>query len=442
MFYDLDVAPSNGKILAGGTQDHGTLVAGVGDGKEGEFVPAIPGDGAWTVFDPADAENVFASANNFDVRRHRRGRPWDYDNWRNVSPKPGQVLEDERSQRAVTVLAIEPSPRGGRRRLFAGTARLWSTNTNGRRWKRASPVFDRSPISAIGISSANSRTMFVGTTTGGIFRSRDGGATWSENLAGPDIPSRAITSIQIHPKFAATVVVTVAATGIAGSGVELGTGASLPYGHVFRSNDGGAFWEDIDGGALPNVAYFAATYETHPPYRLFVAGDVGVWAEIDGQWLHINGNLPSVVVSDLVYHHKDRTLTAATYGRGVWRMRPGRLAIPPARAVRRLEDDGDLRVDPGIAPPVQRAPADRARSERVVELLVEPVPGAAGYQFELSAQFESPSPRKSTRLKVSISPRLKADFTRAGRTGRWRVAAICDGLRSRPSKWRRVIFLK
>jgi hypothetical protein len=25
MFYDLDVAPSNGKILAGGTQDHGTL---------------------------------------------------------------------------------------------------------------------------------------------------------------------------------------------------------------------------------------------------------------------------------------------------------------------------------------------------------------------------------------------------------------------------------
>jgi photosystem II stability/assembly factor-like uncharacterized protein len=441
MFYDLDVAPSDGAILAGGTQDHGTLVAGVGDGKEGEFIPAIPGDGAWTVFDPADAENVFASANNFDVRRHRRGRPWDYDNWKNVSPKPDQVLEDERSQRAVTVLAIEPSTRKGTKKLFAGTARLWSTDTSGRRWKRASPVFDRSPISAIGVSSVTSRLIFVGTTTGGIFRSGDGGATWSENLAGPDIPSRAITSIQIHPKSAATVVVTVAATGIAGSGVELGTGASLPYGHVFRSKDGGAFWEDIDGGALPNVAYFAAAYETHPPYRLFVAGDVGVWAEIDGRWLHINGNLPSVVVSDLVYHHKDRTLTAATYGRGVWRMTPRKLEIPSGRGVRRLTDDADLRVDPGIAAPVPRAPADRAISERVVELSVEPVPGAAGYQFELSAQFDLPSRRESTRFEVSITPRFKADFTRAGRTVRWRVAAISDGLRSRPSKLRRFTFI-
>ena len=443
MFYDLDVAPSNGKVFAGGTQDNGTLIAGVGDSKEGDFIPAIPGDGAWTVFDPADAEHVFASANNFDVRRHRRGRPWDFDNWTNVSPAPGQVLDDERSQRAVTVMAIEPSHRRGRRRLFAGTARLWSTDNQGRRWKRASPVFDRSPISAIGISSVNPRMMFVGTTMGGIFRSRDGGATWSENLAGPDIPARAITSIETHPKAAATVVVTVAATGIGGSGIELGTGASLPYGHVFRSRDGGDLWEDIDRGALPNVAYFASAYETHPPYRLFVAGDVGVWAEIDGRWLHINGNLPSVVVSDLVYHHKDRTLTAATYGRGVWRMRPGRLAIPRAHAGPSLENGGELPVDPGLPRPVPRAPADRASlSARHVDLEVDPVPGAAGYQFELSAQFEFPSRRTSTRFKASTTARLKADFTQAGRTGQWRAVAICDGLRSRPSKWRRLTFIK
>ena len=448
MFYDLDVAPSNGRIFAGGTQDNGTLIAGVEGCKEGDFVPAVPGDGAWTVFDPTDAEDVFASANNFDIRRHRRGRPWDYDNWTNVSPKPGQVLEDERSQRAVTVLAMEPvARRGKKRRLFAGTARLWSTDTNGRRWRRASPVFDRSPISAIGISSVNPRMMFVGTTKGGFFRSRDGGATWSENLAGPDIPSRAVTSIAMHPKSAATVVVTVAATGVAGSGVELGTGASLPYGHVFRSGDGGASWEDIDQGALPNVAYFAAAYETHPPYRLFVAGDVGVWAEIDSRWLHINGNLPSVVVSDLVYHHRDRTLTAATYGRGVWRMRPGRLSIPRARAVPRMEDDSGMRVDPGLAPPVLRAPADRALSKRRVELAVEPVAGAAGYQFELSAQFKlaplfKPTRRASTRFAASTTPRFTADFSEAGRTARWRVAAICDGLRSRPSKWRRLTFMR
>jgi hypothetical protein len=308
-------------------------------------------------------------------------------------------------------------------------------------------VFDRSPVSAIGISSVNPRLIFVGTTHGGIFRSTDGGATWSENLAGPDIPSRAITSIETHPKSAATVVVTLAASGVAGSGVELGTGASLPYGHVFRSRDGGAVWEDIDRGALPNVAYFAAAYETHRPYRLFVAGDVGVWAEIDDRWLHINGNLPSVVVSDLVYHHQDRTLTAATYGRGVWRMRPGRLAIPRARKGPPLENGDGPPLDPGLAPPVLRAPADRALSQRRVELTVEPVPGAAGYQFELSAQFKrppqfKPTRRTSMRFRASTTPRLEADFADAGRTGQWRVAAICDGLRSRPSKWRRLTFIE
>ena len=77
---------------------------------------------------------------------------------------------------------------------------------------------------------------------------------------------------------------------------------------------------------------------------------------------------------------------------------------------------------------------------------MEPVPGAAGYQFELSAQFKvppefKPSRRTSTRFAASTTPRFEADFTRAGRTGQWRVAAICDGLRSRPSKWRRLTFI-
>ena len=142
------------------------------------------------------------------------------------------------------------------------------------------------------------------------------------------------------------MVVTVASTGMSNSGVQLSTGEYLPYGHVFRSHNGGAIWEDIDAGALPNVAYFSAAYETHPPYRLFVASDVGVWAEIEGYWVHINGNLPNVVVSDLVYHHRDRTLTAATYGRGIWRMRVGPLALPRPRK--------------GVAPGGRQRPARRS----------------------------------------------------------------------------------
>ena len=39
------------------------------------------------------------------------------------------------------------------------------------------------------------------------------------------------------------------------------------------------------------------------------------------EWVTISGNLPHVIVSDLVYHHQDRILTASTYGRGIWRLK-------------------------------------------------------------------------------------------------------------------------
>ena len=40
MFYDLDVAPSNGKMFGGGTQDNGTVLAGVDQMPDGDFVSA------------------------------------------------------------------------------------------------------------------------------------------------------------------------------------------------------------------------------------------------------------------------------------------------------------------------------------------------------------------------------------------------------------------
>jgi hypothetical protein len=233
-----------------------------------------------------------------------------------------------------------------------------------------------------------------------------------------------------------TVVVTVASTGMSNSGVQLCSGAYLPYGHVFRSHNGGAIWEDIGAGALPNVAYFSAAFETHPPYKLFVASDLGVWAEIDGYWVHINGNLPNVVVSDLVYHHQARTLTAATYGRGIWQMRVGSLALPRPRKGVRPGDASALRVDPSIQIPVQRTTTIRPirrGSAPALEMTVEPVRGAAGYQFEIVV------PSTRTRVKQgSIEPTLTLAGMR-GPSGRWRAATIRDGLRSQSSPWRKFV---
>jgi len=335
-------------------------------------------------------------------------------------------------------MAIAPTKRRGVKTVWAGSNRLWRTDNNGKSWRPVSGSFDGTPISAIEISRVRPQLIFVGTTGGGIFRSRDGGRAWSQSLSSVDIPARAITDIKTHPKYPGTVVVTVASTGVQSSGVQLRTGADLPYGHVFRSDDIGETWADIDKGKLPNVVYYAAAYQAKAPYQLFVGGDLGVWAEIKAGWLNVSGNLPSVVVSDLVYHDKDRTLTAATYGRGIWRISPANLeaSVDASSAPQeRIELASGLRVDPRVAAPVQLTPAKGAVIDptRKIVVTVRPVPGALGYQVELAAPgFSISASSRTPEIVFQAETNVKS---------RWRVWAILpDGLRSAASPWRSISY--
>ncbi len=323
MFYDIDVAPTDGKILGGGTQDNGSLVTGV-TANEGEFLRVLDGDGAWMVFDPKDETHVFGSKSDIHIFRHSASKHWVTDFWEEVSPKG--LKETEHHQVAVAVLAIDPD---NGRKLWAGSKRLWMTTDDGREWTPRSPVFDNTAITAIEIPAAGSGQVFVGTKRGGIFRSLDDGETWSGNLSGPEIPMRTVTRIETHPRKASRVVATVGGTGIVSRAIPRKMAYDKPgpltsgvenIAHVFLSEDGGLTWKAIDTPEMPKVAYHAAVFETHEPYRLFVSNDCGVWMTADlATWTDLSMTLPNVMINDLVYHDRDRTLTAATYGRGIWR---------------------------------------------------------------------------------------------------------------------------
>jgi hypothetical protein len=124
-------------------------------------------------------------------------------------------------------------------------------------------------------------------------------------------------------------VVTVGGTGMSSRSMprSMTRGARAPItsgpeniAHIFLSEDGGLTWKAIDSPEMPTVSYHAAVFETHEPYRLFVACDCGVWMTTDlATWTDLSMTLPNVMINDLVYHDHDRTLTAATYGRGIWR---------------------------------------------------------------------------------------------------------------------------
>jgi photosystem II stability/assembly factor-like uncharacterized protein len=298
MYYDLDVAPSDSRNFGGGTQDNGTLVTT--SGNAGNHFEILGGDGGWMVYDPADAHHLFASYYNLHIYRFRPGvEPVD------VSPPASDA---ERGQVWMAFIALGPSDA---RTVFTGSNRVWRSKTDGSSWT-ASGVLDGSVITAIEIAPADPRRIYVGTDNGGFFRSVDGGDTWSADLKSAVLPGFTITRIETSPNDAALVLVTVANVGRS---------------HVYRSNDGGSTWIDIDQGRLPDVPHHALAIPPDQPNTVYVSSDAGVFASPDlGQtWMNLNRNLPSVMVVDLVHHTRDRTLTAATYGRSLWR-----LPLPPA----------------------------------------------------------------------------------------------------------------
>jgi len=91
---------------------------------------------------------------------------------------------------------------------------------------------------------------------------------------------------------------------------------------VFRSKDGGDTWEDVDKGQLPDVPHHVVMIRPDDLNKVYAGNDAGVFVldTATGGWNNLTKNLPNAMVIDLVYHLKEATLFAATYGRSIWRL--------------------------------------------------------------------------------------------------------------------------
>jgi photosystem II stability/assembly factor-like uncharacterized protein len=343
MMYDIDVAPTDSRCISAGLQDHGTWLQGhlrrLDLRLKGEaareatgFRMVIPGDGGWTCYDPDDETHIFASSQRMQLSRHRAR-----DGWQSVNPP---VSEKERDLVWMAIVAMDTSPRRGKRRkrrtVYIGSDRLWRSSDDGNTWEEASPVLDGSVISAIEVSAANPKCIYVGTTNGGFFRTVDGADSWSHNLAGPLSPGRIITRIESHRTLPNVVCYTIGLVADVyfvdnppemaqysmlrgGFRGKIGDREALfEFAHLYSSEDGGDTWFCPDRLGLPNLPHHSAIMG--PGESIFVAHDGGVSMGKDYEFRSISGNLPNVRITDLVYHERDRLLFASTYGRGCWRV--------------------------------------------------------------------------------------------------------------------------
>jgi photosystem II stability/assembly factor-like uncharacterized protein len=214
--------------------------------------------------------------------------------------------------RAGWATAVAGVP-GDPARFYFGAADggVWRTDDAGRTWEGLFQDQTVASIGALALAPSRPQVMYVGTgqvtsrydivSGQGVFRSDDGGATWTaRGLA----ESRHIGDLRVDPRD--PDVVLVAALGaIFAPSAERG---------VFRTQDGGRTWQqvlfhDADTGAVdlasaddaPDVVYAALWQVRHHPWQAYWAPDAGagsgIWRSSDNgrTWTRLSGGgLPTL----------------------------------------------------------------------------------------------------------------------------------------------------
>ena len=214
--------------------------------------------------------------------------------WRNIGPhRGGRVV-------AVAGDPVEPT-------VFyfgASGGGVWKTTDGGTYWENVSDgFFKTAAVGAIAVSDSDPNVVYVGTGEScirgnvshgdGVYRSTDGGKTWTHQ--GLD-DTRHISRIRIHPDDPDLVY--VAALGHAfGPNEERG---------VYRSGDGGKSWEKVlykgeNAGAIdlsldpdnPRILFAAIWQARREPWTFTSGGpDSGLYRSTDGgdTWIDISDN--------------------------------------------------------------------------------------------------------------------------------------------------------
>ncbi|HEY7291730.1 MAG TPA: hypothetical protein VH583_17970 [Vicinamibacterales bacterium] len=208
-------------------------------------------------------------------------------------------------------------------------------------------------ITSLSLSSFKAGVIWAGTNNGVIQMTADGGTTW-KNVSPPDVPANGTFEIVDAGRHDA-------ATAYAALIVPQDT-----HPHIYRTKDGGASWQQIVAGLPDTAFARVVREDPVRKDLLFCGTESAVYVSFDAgdHWQSLQLNLPHSSMRDLWIHDDD--LVLGTYGRGLWILddiRPlrqiasgeitGIKLIEPAPAIRaRWDVNGDtpLPVEVPTAP--------------------------------------------------------------------------------------------
>jgi hypothetical protein len=308
--------PTDANRMIGGTQDNATPV-GSGDpivwSNEGE------GDGGFCAINPTNSDVQYATSQGMTI--YRTG-----DNW---ASSPDDITPNYGDQPGnwFGPITLDPSNSS---LLYVGTLYLHrrddSATTN--KWKmrlgNQQLAGDADNYTTfIAVAPSDSNRIYTGASDGQVWMSKDKGEHWQRINTGVGassvpLPNRWVTSIAVHPNNPDVILVGLS-----------GTGSS----HLWRCDDTRSTartWKNVSGTmaatSLPDIPLNTVVIDPRDPAQVYYVGtDIGVFFSRDGgvNWANATASLglPNVQVNVLKWVPGTGFLMAATFGRGIWRIR-------------------------------------------------------------------------------------------------------------------------
>ena len=315
----------------------------------GEWVNAPGGEGSHHAVDPRNPNIVYSHSfyGNFTRQDLAQitgrpegadGRASGRDQRAGVARIRPQVKEGEPELRAQWMAPILISPHDPDV-VYAGYQFVFRSANRGDAWERISPDLTENDPSQMLLRSSSAvpyqtivalaesprirGLLYAGTDDGRVHVTQDGGRSWTDLTRA--LPTRRWISRVVPSQHAdATVYVTQRGREDDDFGV-----------YIYRSTDYGKTFTSLASN-IPAGSVNVLREDPENPDVLYVGTDFGAFVSTTGggRWEVLGGGLPSVQVSDLQFHPRDRFVVVATYGRGMYALDAMRIEsrqrLPPA----------------------------------------------------------------------------------------------------------------
>jgi photosystem II stability/assembly factor-like uncharacterized protein len=183
----------------------------------------------------------------------------------------------------------------------------WAVPANVGKWRSTATPSRRGVVYTIAPSPVDSNTVWAGTDDGLIHVTRNGGRSWQDVTPPALVPWAKVSLMDAGHRSA----------DVAYAAINTFRLSDLRP-HIWRTRDGGKTWTEIvtgiDSGAIINVV----REDPVRPGLLFAGSETQVWFSLDDgdHWQSLRQNMPAISIRDLII--KDTDLAVGTHGRGIW----------------------------------------------------------------------------------------------------------------------------